>query len=486
MESRISRRRVLELAGLTAMTGLLAACGQAAAPAAPTAKPAAPPAQPAATTQPAAPAAKPAEVAAQPTAAPAKPQAPAAPKTAGEVTFRALMSVGGSGKAFQGGLDSFNEQYKGTYRVDVEMIALEALREKQMTQFISKTPTNDVLSINSDWMSGMAHFLEPLDPYIERDKLDLKEMFGADGAKQTTFDDKIAGFLVRTGGDVYWFNREMFDTHGLKPPTTLDQLRKNAEALRKETTEGGEPVYGYSIMAQSPLWTVSSFADLYYPHGGHYLTTDLKEANPTLLEPFTLEILDFMRGLAKDGLTPNPLSWTYDDNIVGFQQRRLGSSAEGWMRANLVEDPGKSKVVGKIAYEVMPSQKLGSDAPKYYGGGGWAFCIDKNSTKKEPAWALVKHMTSFEVQKMMATQYANGPTLLKVLEDADFQKQVPAALAYANGLKTLGMRSHFPVAQQPELEKVVHEEIQAFLVGNKDAKAAATAMHRRISEVLRS
>jgi multiple sugar transport system substrate-binding protein len=462
MESRITRRRVLELAGLTAVTSLLAACGQAATSAAPTAKPAAP-AQPA-----------------------AQPQAPAAPKAAGEVTFRTLMSVGGSGKAFQGGIDTFNEKYKGTYKVEVEAIALEALREKQMTQFISKTPANDVLSINSDWMSGMAHFLEPLDPYIERDKLDLKEMFGADGAKQTTFDGKIAGLLARTGGDVYWFNREMFDKLGLKPPTTLAELRKNAEALRKETTESGEPVYGYSIMAQSPLWTVSSFADLYYPHGGHYLTADLKEANPTLLEPFTLEILDFMRGLAKDGLTPDPLSWTYDDNIVGFQQRRLGSSAEGWMRANLVEDPQKSMVVGKVAYEVMPSQKLGSDAPKYYGGGGWAFCIDKNSTKKDAAWALVNHMTSFEVQKMMATQYANGPTLLKVLEDADFQKQVPAALAYAKGLKSLGVRSHFPVAQQPELEKVVHEEIQGFLVGNKDAKAAAEGMHRRIGEVLRS
>jgi ABC-type glycerol-3-phosphate transport system substrate-binding protein len=132
-----------------------------------------------------------------------------------------------------------------------------------MAQFISGTPTNDVLSINSDWMSGMAHFLEPLDPYIERDKLDLKEMFGTDGAKQTTFDDKIAGLLVRTGGDVYWFNKDMFSSLGLKPPTTLDELRKNAEALRKQATEGGEPVYGYSIMAQSPLWTVSSFADLY-------------------------------------------------------------------------------------------------------------------------------------------------------------------------------------------------------------------------------
>lgn len=487
MESRITRRRVLELVGLTAMTGLLAACGQAAAPAAPTAKLAPPPAQPtAATTQPAAPAAKPAAVGAQPTTAPANPQAPAAPKTAGEVTFRTLMSVGGSGKAFQGGIDSFNEKYKGTYKVDVEAIALEALREKQMTQFISKTPTNDVLSINSDWMSGMAHFLEPLGPYIERDTLDVTEMFGPDGAKQTTFDGKVTGLLARTGGDVYWFNKEMFSNLGLKPPATLDELRKNAESLRKLPAEGGATVYGYSVMAQSPLWTVSSFASLYYPHGGHYLSSDLKEANPTLLEPFTAEILDFMRGLIRDGLTPDPLAWTYDDNIVAFQQARLGSSAETSSRANLMEDAQKSKVVGKIGYDVMPTQKLGADPPKYYGGGGWVFCIDRNSTKKDAAWALVKHMLDFDVQKMMAIQLANGPTLVKVLEDPDYQKQVPSSMAYAKGLKSLGVRSHFPVVQQPELEKVVHEEIQAFLVGNKDAKTAATAMHRRIDEVLRS
>jgi multiple sugar transport system substrate-binding protein len=478
--AQITRRRVLQMMGLTAMTPLLAACGQAAAPAqapAPTAKPADGTAKPAA--QPAAPAA-------QPAAAPQKPQAPAVAKSGEEVVVRALMSVGGSGKAFQGGLDDFNQEHKGTYRVEVEMIAFEALREKQMTQFISGTPANDVLSVNSDWLSGMAHFMEPLDPYVERDKLDLKEMFGSDGAKSTTFDGTLAGLLVRTGGDVYWYNREMFGQLGLKPPTTLDELRKNAEALGKQTPSGGEPVYGYSIMAQSPLWTVSSFADLYYPHGGHYLTADLKEANPTLLEPFTVDILTFMRGLAADGLTPNPLSWTYDDNIVAFQQARLGSSAEGWMRANLVEDPQKSKVVGKIGYDVMPTQKLGSDDPKYYGAGGWAFCIDKNSTKKDAAWALVKHMVSFDVQKMMAIEYANGPTLIKVLEDAEFQKQVPAASAYAKGLKTIGMRPHFPVVQQPELEKVTHEHIQAFLAGTKDAKTTATELHRRIGEVLRS
>lgn len=403
----------------------------------------------------------------------------------GETTITAIMSVGGSGKAFQGGLELFNERFAGQYRLETEMVAFETLREKEISQFISGNATYDVLSINSDWLSGVAHFLEPLDSYIERDGLDLEATFGSAIAKTASVSGQVVGMPTRTGGDVYWYNKDMFDEAGLEPPRTLDELRKNAQTVQKQSSSGETEVYGYSIMAASPLWTVSSFADLYYPHGGHYLTVDLTEANPSLLEPFTAEILDFMKGLATDGLTPDPLAWTYDDNIVAFQQARLASSAEGWMRSNLMEDLTKSKVVGKIGYDVMPSEKLGPDEPTYYGASGWGLCIDKNSPRKDAAWELLKFMVGYDAQKLMAMEYANGPTVLAVLEDPEFQEEIPAAAAYLKGAK-VGLRSHFPVAQQAELEQVTHEELQSFLVGNKDSKTTAEDLYRQIDDLLQA
>jgi hypothetical protein len=44
---------------------------------------------------------------------------------------------------------------------------------------------------------------------------------------------------------------------------------------------------------------------------------------------------------------------------------------------------------------------------------------------------------------------------------------------------------YYPVPQQPELQKIAHEEIQAVYAGHKRGAQVAESMYRRFEEVLK-
>jgi multiple sugar transport system substrate-binding protein len=463
---QITRRRVLQMLGLTAMAPLLAACGQTATSPAPTA---APKTDSAAAPQPAA--EKPAQ------AAPAQ-------KTGGVVTINALMSVGGSGKALRGGLDKFAEKFQGQYEVKSEMIAIESLLEKEMAQFISGTPTYDVLSIESSWLPGVAHFLEPLDEYIERDKIDFAKRFGPRAKDVVSFNGQAVGLPVRFGTDILFYRKDFLDEAGVGVPKTHQEFREIAKKLTKKDAGGQVTRFGTSFKAQSPSWTVGSFGHFLLGSGGRFITSDGTAPHPSLNSPLAQELLDNIKAIIQDGSTPDVAAWTYDDNVVAFQEGRMAMSDEYSARALLIEDPQKSQAAGKMGYSMWMMEKLGPETPTH-SGSTWNFTIDKNSKNKEAAWQLLNYMTSAEAQKFMAIEFANGPTILEIYDDPDYIKTDPAAKAVKDVLAGPGWEGYYPVPQQPELQQAAHEEIQAFYLGRQTSKQATENMTRRFGEILK-
>jgi len=458
-----TRRRMLRLAGVTAMATLGAAC-------------AGPGTQPPPTSAPGKPAG------AAPTSPPL--QAPAQTTGGSAVALGALMSVGGSGKALTGGLQKFNEQFKGRYEVKSEMIAIESLLDKEMAQFISGTPTYDVLSISSDWTAGVAHFLEPLDNYLSRDNVEFASKFGPKVRDAMTFDGNLVALPARLGVDILFYRKDALDELSLKPPTTAEEYR---DAAKKLTKRDGTNVqrFGASFKAQSPSWTVGSFGHFLLGSGGRYITQDGKAPHPSLGSPLTVELLETIRGTIQDGSTPEVAAWTYDDNVVAFQQGRVAMSDEYSARALLVEDPQKSQAVGKMGYGMWMMQKLGPEEPTHY-GSTWNLAIDKNSRNKDAAWQLIKYMTDRDAQKFMALEYANGPTIIELYDDPEYQKLDPAALAVKQVLQGPGWNAYYPVPQLPDLQKAAHEEIQSFYLGRQTSKQATDNMVRRFADALKS
>lgn len=218
------------------------------------------------------------------------------------------------------------------------------------------------------------------------------------------------------------------------------------------------------------------------PNGGRFITADRKHAHPSLKSPLAGRALGMLRTLAREGLTPNPLSLTFQENIVLFQQGRMAMNGESFTRAVQLEDSAKSRVAGKMAYATMPSQKLGPEPPVYY-GSAWTYAIDRNSKVKDAAWEYIRFITSPEIQKLNAIKTGNGATSPSVYDDAEVLRANPAARAVKAALEK-GYTHPFPVPQITQLQQVVHEEVQQAILGRKSPEASACAMFERIERAL--
>src|SRR5262249_31318811 len=133
----------------------------------------------------------------------------ASPAHAQEVTLRVTIPT--ALKLFRIGTDQFNEQYKGKYRAELDMIALESMYEKQMTHFMSRSDAYDVHGIHSSWMNTVARNLEPLTPYIAKLGPDLG-MYGTGTMNSVSVKGTVIGLPVRgPGTNILYYRKDLLE-----------------------------------------------------------------------------------------------------------------------------------------------------------------------------------------------------------------------------------------------------------------------------------
>lgn len=402
---------------------------------------------------------------------------------ASEVVVRFLGETA-SGRALGPAIREFNEQHKGRMRVDPEMVTTEAVLPKVMPQFMGGTGTYDVVQLVSFWLPQVWQHLHPLDAYVKRAGLDVAGTYGPVAARDAHFETGIVGLPVRFGTDILFYRKDLLQEAGLGVPRTLNDLLATARKITKKGADGKPVVYGMAIKAKSPQWTLNAFASNFYmPNGGRLLTADLKRPHPGLKAPFTVEILKTMKAFVDEGLVPTSLAWTFEDNVLAFQQGKLGLAGEFSARALLLEDPRKSQAAGRMGYATLPSQPLGPEPPAFW-GSTWNLAIDKQSKAKDAAWEFIRYMTSPPVQRKLALEHANGPTVMEVYTDPEYVQKNPAASAIKEVLAR-GYTHPLPVPQQPVLQQIVHEEIQLLLSGRKSPEEVANALYARMEAALK-
>jgi ABC-type glycerol-3-phosphate transport system substrate-binding protein len=407
---------------------------------------------------------------------------PLAPADAEEVTLRVTIPT--ALKLFRIGTDQFNEQYKGKYRAELDMIPLESMVEKQMTHFMSRSDAYDVHGIHSSWMNTAARNLVPLNPYVSKHGPDLG-MYGTGTMNSVSVKGNILGLPVRgPGTNILYYRKDLFEAAGLKPPLTPDDVLNAARKLTVKGADGQVQRYGYSFMAGAPYWSVVTLADLLFPRGVYFMTEDYQDANPELKGPVAVAALNYLKRFVDEGLVPNPLAWGSDENLVAIKEGRIAMSMESSGKVGFVEVEKESKVAGKMGYMPAPIPKGGQYPPRMF-GFVWMFSIDRNSKKMDGAYEYIKYMASEKAQRAMAIEAGNDPSVRGVLESAEYRKTNPGAPAVMKIRYEIGTRTPMAVPENPQLSKAVHEELHAFLLGKQDASASLGRMYDRIRTIIK-
>ena len=235
-------------------------------------------------------------------------------------------------------------------------------------------------------------------------------------------------------------------------------------------------------MAQDPFFCTNALADLLYPEGIYFLNEEMTAPCEDLLTEDATEVFAVLLQMYKENLMPNPMSWTYDDSIVAFQENRLAMTFDDFMRAPTVEseDSGSRGLLGYASYQPEPS---GSNAPRAR-GGWWILSIDKNSQNPDLAWEFIKYMCSYETQEYMANEWSNGPSILSLLDDETFNSVNKAAKAAYENYFVLGVRDPISIVAREELATAIQETMHDLFLERIVPEEVGPAMYEKFENIL--
>ncbi len=262
----------------------------------------------------------------------------------------------------------------------------------------------------------------------------------------TLWQGKNYGVPFESNCLAIYYNVDMFNAAGLKPPTTWDELRSVAKKL---TTNG---VYGYSMSLVKSEEGTFQFLPFLWQSGADLSSLD---------SPAGISALQLLVDILNDGsMTKDVLNYTQQDSITQFIGGKAAMSMNGpWQLPGL-----KKGATFKYAVAPLP---VGTQAANVLGGENWT--ISKTSQHVDEAWTFIQwtqgvaELTKFDIadgRLPTRSDIAQNPTWQNDPYLSVFIKQFPDAKARAYG------------PNYPKMSAAIQTAFQSALTGQSSAAAA--------------
>jgi ABC-type glycerol-3-phosphate transport system substrate-binding protein len=285
-------------------------------------------------------------------------------------------------------------------KVNVQLIARDAIHEKMATLFAAKDSSFDIFNLDYNWIpefAGAGHLADMGDVVPESERSDFFPL----ALQVATWDDKLYGIPQTIHPALLWYRRDLYgdpkvkqqyqqDTGDeLKAPETMDEWRKQAEFFNGKTFNG-KKVYGWVAQAQKGFANVHTWLNFLYTYGGKPFNDDFTES--TLDNPQGQQATQMWADMSKL-MPPGANSVTYDLVTAAAQQGQVATALHWSWGAFAVDDPKSSKTVGDWDYTQVPSAAPGE--PSHPHLAEWVISVSKYSehqdeAKKFAAWLETK------------------------------------------------------------------------------------------------
>lgn len=290
-------------------------------------------------------------------------------------------------------------------KVNLEVIGWNDLWTRLQTAIASGTGP-DVSGIGNTWAASLQATSAFL-PFTagEFDAIGGKSKFvstalstgGAEGKDPTSVP-----FLGYAYG--LYYNKAMFAKAGVQPPTTWEALVQAAKKLTNSSTG----VYGLGVVGGRYDINAQFCAMLSAQNGVSLATSDGK---PALDQPQVAEAIKRYLDLLQTDKVVNPADAEYNVNasqlIDDFAKGKVAMVANQNNADATIQQSG----MNSSAYGVvpLPAPAAGKQIASF--PGGINLSVFNNTKHKAAALALVKYLTSSEVQKTLDAKYASLPVL---------------------------------------------------------------------------
>jgi len=360
-------------------------------------------------------------------------------------------------------------------KVQAESLFEDQLTQKLLVEFASGTSTIDVFMqrplqeakqfAKNGWYADLRQFAED-DPDI-----DLDDFFPS-ALLAETVDGILTGIPIVTEQEIIYYRKDLFAEHGIKVPTTMEELEEAAKYFNDP--ENG--FYGFVSRGQrSPA--VTQFSSYLYSFGGNF---DV-DGKATLNTPEAIEAFTFYGNMLRNYGPPGVLNMSWPQALAIFAQGNAAMYTDASVFYSNLLDPNQSDVGELVGFAQFPAGPAGS---KPYSVVSWGVSMAATSRNKEAAWEFIKWAPSKEMP--LRTQARQVPSARTSAWDvprgtAEFPPQlVEVILASSEGAMPYDRPNVIAVG---EARDIVGTIIVTAIEGG-DVKAVAEQMNREYQALL--
>jgi raffinose/stachyose/melibiose transport system substrate-binding protein len=283
-----------------------------------------------------------------------------------------------------------------------------------------------------------------------------------------TVDGKVYGLPIGGFQEGYFYNKPYFESKKLKVPTTMADLEKLADVIKKS---GKTPFAQASKGAWVPLMTANT---LWSRYAGPYITSGFasgktKWNSADMVAAFTKYSDWVKKGYFKKG----ELGLEYAEQRNQLIRGEAIMMYDGSWASSVFADPKQAgKMTDKVGYFQMPSATNGKGAQTAVNGGfsngyGFSAKVKNNPKQLEAVKSFIKNMYSDEMQ--IRGLEADGVLPSMRVDSAKMAKAKVTDLVkeiIAVGSKASYAFPAFDSLVQPDVNTAISEGIQK-LIGNK-------------------
>lgn len=375
-------------------------------------------------------------------------------------------------------LNAAARDYQQRFGVRVQIVELPYanLFEKQLVALATDTGAYDVIMLDDPWFPRYAEggYLTPLEPLFQKKRLPGPDSDFLPPCLALCRHPHPTGALYALpyvgNSQLFFYRKDLFDKYGLAAPSTWSELLRAARTIAR----GEKNMHGYVMRAAQGNAVVTDFMPLFWAFGA-----EMFDANwtPTLNSPQGITALKFMLELGQLS-PPGYVSFNADEVTAHLLQGTAAMSINwpAWIPA--VDDPAKSRVVGKIAFGQIPGEKVRGVAEI----GNWLLAIPRSSRHIDQAFDFLLWATSAEQMKISALR-GNPPTRLTVFRDPKLLKKYRSYPAQLESLQNSRPRPR--TALWNEVENAFGIYLSKAASGELTAEAALERANAEIAEIIR-
>ncbi len=358
-------------------------------------------------------------------------------------------------------------------RVKVVTASLFSLREKELTDLLTRGGNYDVMQVAYQWEGEILPLLLPLDDVVNRIAADLEDFIPTVRTNCGQWKGRTYGLPVACDVITLLYRTDVFAGRSaefekltgrpLRPPQTWEEYLEIAKFLNSDS------LYGNILMGQEQAYTL--WSGILYGMGGRLVDDRWQPALSS--EPGLRSLSRFVQ--MYNYAPPNSEGRSVSENDSLFLQGR-GAMYMAWPSLiwGQLSDTNRCKIAGKIGASVIPGghPQLSS----------WSLGINPACKDLDAAYQWLQFFVSRANAKRLLLEYGVGSPRLSTYADPECRRRVFYLAPLLEGFA--GSQARFRIPPSQELSDYLDNELLKAIRNQSTPQAALDRTAVRWREVL--